>query len=112
MGSHECLAVVTARNKFWARWRINRLLKWIEKKANHQIYDGYIDDEEGEVVPFDKKKFDEFLEMQTDTFMDYLNRLHETAPVVLEKRSLYCKNYENTKDSNVEKSFDSFIVAL
>ena len=112
MGSHECLAVVTARNKFWARWRINRLLKWIEKKANHQIYDGCIDEEEGDVIPFDKKKFDEFLEQQTDTFMSYIGDLHESAPTILKIHSLNEEKYENKKDSNIEKSLSKFIVAL
>jgi len=112
MGSHTCLAVVTARNKFWARWRINRLLKWIENKGNHQIYNGFINEEEGGVVPFDKKTFDEFLEQQTDTFMSYLEELHESTPTILKIHSLNEEKYENKNDPNIEKSLNKFIVAL
>ena len=104
MGSHECLVIVTARNKFWARWRINRLLKWIEKKSTY-LYDGVI---EKKIVPFDRKKFDEYLDIQTRAFFGFLKELYENIPIVLKTRSFDYEKYRDPNTFELEKEFSSF----
>ena len=105
MGSHECLAVVTARNKFWARWRINRLLKWIEKKST-TLYDGVIEEE---IIPFDKELFDEHFDLQKRAFFGFLNELSESIPLVLEIKSFDTDKYKDPNNFDMENKFSTFI---
>lgn len=99
MGHHTCLFLVKADNKLFAKWRIKRLIKWVEKKAEGTIEWGRII---SPITPINYDKVREYYHLQLDIELKNMKDIIPRINEVLEHKKIsltdlmqvkWCANY-------------------